>query len=199
MIAPLSGGAAREHGFTLVELMVALFIFGLLSAAGVGLLAYAVRAEAATAERLSAVADLRRAGALLSADLAQAVARPTRDERGAPVGAFSGDGGSMLLVRGGWSNSEGAARPSLQKVEYRINRGRLVRRAWPMLDGSAPGTAAVLLQGVERMRLRFRTEGVWRERWDPVKLDVLPDAAELAVQTAASGEIRQLFLVGAGR
>ena len=49
-----------QAGFTLVELIISLFIFGMLAAAGVGLLTYSTQAQAVTAERLEGVAAERR-------------------------------------------------------------------------------------------------------------------------------------------
>ena len=50
----------RANGFTLVEVMVALMIFGMIASAGVGLLAFSVRAQGATVERLDDVGALAR-------------------------------------------------------------------------------------------------------------------------------------------
>src|SRR5690348_16195565 len=109
-----------RNGFTLVELLVALTIFALLSAAGVTLLSFSVRAQASSDERLERLAEIRRAGALLTSDLAQAAPRISRDETGAVKPALvggSGQGEALLLslVRRGWENYDGSARPSLQK------------------------------------------------------------------------------------
>jgi general secretion pathway protein J len=54
-------GRIKEAGFTLVELMVSLMIFGMLSAAGVALLSFSVRAQEAAESRLGDLAQLRRA------------------------------------------------------------------------------------------------------------------------------------------
>ena len=43
---------SAEHGFTLVEVMIALMIFGMLAAAGVAILTFSVRAQTATGKRL---------------------------------------------------------------------------------------------------------------------------------------------------
>ncbi|HEY1145453.1 MAG TPA: prepilin-type N-terminal cleavage/methylation domain-containing protein, partial [Allosphingosinicella sp.] len=114
-LPPLRAG--RNEGFTLVEMMVALLIFGLISAAGVALLTFSVRAQDMADERLGKLAEVRRAGALLTSDLAQATPRISRDERGAAELAFQGGTGagglvSLALVRRGWANYDGAARSS---------------------------------------------------------------------------------------
>lgn len=194
----------REEGFTLVEMLVSLVIFGLLSAAGVALLSFSVRAQDMADERLEALAAIRRTGALLTGDLAQAAPRIVRDEAGAVRPAFvggDGQGGSLALalVRRGWDNPDGAARPSLQKVEYRLVDDRLERRAYRYLDGAAPMEPVTVLADVRALRLRYRDEdGAWRDRWDPSRITDLPRAVEMVATVGDGGSVRQLFLVGAG-
>lgn len=181
---------------------MALLIFGMLSAAGVSLLSFSVRAQEAAGERLGDLAALRRASALLSADLAQAAPRVHRDESGAARPAFAGgagDGTMLALVRRGWENVDGAARSTLQRVEWRLSADTLERQAYPLVDGAAPLPPAVLLDEVERVRLRYRDEnGEWRERWDPEQPDALPVAVEMVIDRTGGGTVRQLFLTGTG-
>lgn len=193
-----------ESGFTLVEMLVALLIFGLISAAAVSLLTFSVRAQEVAGIRLSGLADLRRASAMLGADLAQAAPRFSRDEAGAVHPAFAGgtgeDGGPALaLVRHGWSNVDRSPRPLLQKVEYRLNGSSLERRSFPQVDGAEASVPLRLIDGVSALRLRYRDPaGAWRDRWDPVDPAALPVAAEAVFVLADGTEVRQLFLVGAG-
>lgn len=196
----MRGARAGTGGFTLVELLVALFIFGILSAAGVALLSFAVRAQGAADRRLDGVADLRRLGAMLSADLAQAAVRPSRGDAGETQRAFEGGARGMRLVRRGWSNTDGANRPSLQKVVYLLGGEGIERRAYRNLDGGAALAPALIAPGVREMRLRYRDRGgLWRDRWDPTRIDALPVAVELTATLPGEGAVRQLFMVGGGR
>jgi general secretion pathway protein J len=194
--------ALHEEGFTLAELLVSLFIFGLLSAAGVALLSFSVRAQEAADSRLGDLADFRRAGALLGGDLAQATERLARDSIGDLRPAFHGAGGerggvALAFVRRGWENMDDTPRASLQRVEYSFADGRLERRVYPRLDGSAPLAPTVVVDGVKRIRFRYRDrEGAWRERWDPTRPTELPRAVELIMESEGSGTTRQLFQTG---
>ncbi len=199
---PLPVPGRSERGFTLAELLVSLFIFGLLSAAGVGLLSFSVRSQEAADARLADLADFRRAGALLAGDLAQAAPRPARDRAGNSRPAFHGVGGeqggvALAFVRRGWENLDETPRASLQRVEYSLADGRLERRVYPRLDGAEPLPATTVVDGVRRIRLRYRDrDGAWRERWDPTKPPALPRAVELVMAARGSGTTRQLFQTG---
>ena len=193
---------SAERGFTLVEVLVALMIFGMIGAAGVAMLSFSVRAQGATRAKLDDVAALNRTVSILSADLAQAVDRPTRDERGTLLPSFAGEPGGaadpmLRMTRGGWANLDGAPRPGMQKVSYRVANGVLERVAYPMLDGAPALPAAALLTGVTDVRARYRYRGAWGDRWDATAAP-LPDAMELVVTRADRRRYRQLFLVGTG-
>lgn len=194
----------KDAGFTLVEMLVALSVFALLSIAGVSLLSFSIDSRARTGQQLDTLAGIARTRSLLSADLAQATPRLWRDESGQRRAAFVGgnDGTALALVRGGWVNEGAAQRSSLQRVVYRLEADRLVRASSPMVDGSPDNPPAVLLTGVTSLRLRFHSGGEWRDSWQPATadapLDTLPDAVEMTVEAAAIPPLRQLFLVGPG-
>lgn len=194
-----SSGRSAEHGFTLLEVMIALLIFSMIAVAGVAILSFSVRAGAVGAKRLDEAAALQRTMSVLSADLAQAANRPTRDAAGVSRPAFTGDVGGVQLVRGGWSNLDGAPRPSLQKVSYRLSGdGALQRVAWPELDGAEPLPAAVLMSDLKDLRFRFRRAGAWSDRWDGLPDQPLPDSAEMTVTRRDGTTFRALFAVGTG-
>ena len=191
----------RAAGFTLVEVMIALMIFGMIAAAGVALLAFSVRAQATTDAVLDDLGDVNRLAAVMTADLAQAQDRPTRDEAGVRLPAFAGAAGAtplLRLVRAGWSNPDAAPRADLQKVEYRLSGTTLERIAYPALDGAAPLAPAALVEGVAQVRLRFRYAGAWSDRWEGTDRAALPQAAELSLIRADGRSYRMMFLVGTG-
>jgi general secretion pathway protein J len=196
-------GAPARNGFTLIEMLIALIIFGMITAAGVTLLTLTVRTQETSERLLDTVSALRRTGALLNADLALAAPRVHRNGDGQPVAAFTGgNGGEALLmafVRRGWED-ENAFRSSLQRVEYRLREGRLERWRYDAVDGAGHAVAMPLLEGVRRVQLRYRDrDGSWRDRWDPTDAARLPTAVEMVSDSEGQGQVRQLFLVGSGR
>ena len=194
---------APRNGFTLIEMLIALVIFALIAGSALLLLRFSVDAEAASRAKTQQIAAVRRFLSVWNADLAQAVPRPARDVSGvagaaleAPVGAP--DGVILRLTRGGWSNFDGAPRPSLQRVEYRWQGGKLARAGYPFLDGARADVAAPLADSSAPPRLRFRTrDGNWQDRWEPQRSAELPVAIELNLPQAGGQVLRVVALVGA--
>jgi len=187
--------ALRDAGFTLVEVLVSVLVFSIISAMSVGLLTTALRTRDAHAAAMEEIAELQRFRAVLREDLGQFVGRPGRDADGVrdptvliadPDGADrfgraepGADGAVEILrfTRRGWANP-GALRPrsTLQRVAYVYDGERLVRRAWPFPD-AAPGTEPaerVLLENAPELVFEFRLGRTWN---DTVRLEAEEDRA----------------------
>ncbi|MEP2102100.1 MAG: type II secretion system minor pseudopilin GspJ [Parasphingorhabdus sp.] len=192
-----------QGGFTLVEMMVALFIFSLLSVAGVALLRGAVNSNEVTDAKLSDMAQMQRLVSLMEADLSQALPRPHRDEDGDRVAAFiseTGTGGRGILSfsRGGQSNINNKPRSNIQRISYKLNDGRLERLQYETTDGGSISEPAELLDGISELELRFRDKrGQWTSNWQTERLNDLPRAVELRFEQN-DRNYRHVFLVGTG-
>lgn len=182
--------------------MVALFIFAILSATGVMLLSGSVGAQGMVQQRLDRLADVQRAASLMTVDFAQALPRISRTRSGTLAPAFFAGGAdrpdpAIQFIRTGRDNPDGLDRSGLQKLEYGLAEGRLVRRAYRQVDGAEPERAAVLLDGVAGIALRFRaSDGQWRTDWRSADPLAMPRAVEMTVARRDSDPIRMLFLVG---
>lgn len=190
--------AAR--GFTLLEVMASLAIFGLIAAAGVGVMGHAVDSQGILRERMDRLGEFQRARALLRTDLSQAAVRLVRradgsSTRDAFIGGRPGDVGPLFaFVRRGHENPGAEPRASLQYVEYRIVDGRLERSARPAVDGAAPAPPQVLVAGITGARVAYLEGGRWNDGW-PGGATSLPQAVELELELEAIGRVRQRFLL----
>lgn len=194
---------SSREGFTLVEVLVAMAVFAMISAAGVMVLTQVMDARFAIKGHAARLADFQRTTAMLKSDVSQMTARRTRSVSGRPFVApvmtgQSADQPLLSFVRAGWSNPEHDARPSLQRVEYRLVEGRLERLTYRHLDGGMPNPPQVLYRGVSDVRvslLQGQSEG-------PGYLSSterpLPDAVRIHMVLDGYGPVEMLIPVTGG-
>jgi len=183
-------------GFTLVELLVAVLVFGLLAATAYGGLSALSSAVDAQRDRSVAFAELQRAVATLDSDLRQLVSRRGRDRQGRLLPVMGGDSRILLGRRAGRMNPADLPRSQLQQFEWRLETDGLVRRTWPEVDSapdSAPSGRTVFGQ-VNAIEFRFRdASGTWQRQWpasNPPRL--LPSAVEYVLETPVFGPVRRV-------
>ena len=192
-----------REGFTLVEVLVSLLIFALIAAAGAAVLGLSIDNRFAIKAASDRTADLQRMRSLLKADLGQAAGRRSRGPTGRPVpqpmnGPAAPGDPVLILTRAGWSNPGGQARPSLQRVEYRLVEEQLQRRVSSHLDGARPGPPQVLYRGVRDLTVAFLKDGQEAPAYIVTAERPLPDAVRIRMTLDGYGAIEQLFLVGGG-
>ena len=123
----------RNNGFTLLELLIALAIFGLLSVMSYSGLRSVMDQHARTEEVADRLAELQKIYLVMQRDIEQIVPRSIRDEYGDQLPALVGDE-FLQFTRGGWSNPLQRPRSSLQRVGYAFEDDELVRYTWQVLD-----------------------------------------------------------------
>ena len=121
-------------GFTLLEMLIALAIFSVVSLTAGSLLFQAVETQNVSAQYGDRMIDLERGVSRLSRDLLQYVPREVRDELGDQTDAMIIAGGSIEFTRQGWPNPAGHSRSDLQRVQYSVDEGALQRHYWTVLD-----------------------------------------------------------------
>jgi general secretion pathway protein J len=176
----------RPHGFTLVELIVAVFITAIVFALGYGAINQAVKNRTAlesTQDRLIAVQGAIRG---ILQDFSQLAPRPVREPLGEGYQpAIFADARSPALVtftRGGWSNPAGVQRSTLQRVRYVFEDGTLRREYWTEVDATLDPKprSRVLLDHVKQVRLRYMDDGrTWRDQWPPMGVTAAPTPRDL--------------------
>jgi general secretion pathway protein J len=195
--------SVSSRGFTLLELLVALAVFAVMSVMAFGGLRAVLNASESTQASASRLAAVQQAFVVIGRDAEQAQRRPVRDEYGdvqpaLRVGSVA-DRRLFELSRAGWSNPAGHARSTLQRVAYRHEDGTLYRLYWPVLDRAQDSAVQerVLLTGVNAVQVRvLDPDGQWQTDWPPVNgSDAAPRALEMVLELEDWGEVRRLFLI----
>lgn len=192
---------ASQRGFTLVELLVSLAIFAVVSMVAYGGLRLLIDNRELVERSADRLGEIQRAFSVLERDLQQAVARGVRDPFGDPRAAMlSEDLAALEWTRAGRPNPLGRTRSELQRVAYRVEDGALIRMGWEVLDQvqDPPLNQEPILERVEEIAVRFyEPESEWTETWPPAgaapETAPLPQAVEIVVVLEDLGEIRRLF------
>ncbi len=199
----------RGAGFTLLELLIALAIFAILSTLAYGSLRSALFNREQSQQRTEELARLQMAFLFISRDLEQVVNRPIRDTWGDTRPALFTPQQTYRLefTRSGWNNPARVRRSTLQRVAYAIEEDELIRHSWWILDRTdeKPTLSQPLLDGVEEFELRFLDDkNKWNKEWPVLNSQQnapappLPVAIEVVLELQEWGRIRRLFRLPTG-
>lgn len=194
------------RGFTLIEILVAVAIFGLLSIAAYTVLDSGMRSREQAELRLSHLAELQRLFYTINTDLNYLVPRRTRNDLGdveaimSGHSDISGEDFSLKFNRGHWRNPAGFRRSHLQHVEYWIEEQQVFRRHRVYLDmaPNSPEIDRMMASQVSAIRIQFQNKDKqWTDEWGQFseQADQLPMAVRIQVTSDLFGEIERYFLV----
>ncbi len=193
----------KHRGFTLLELLVALSVFAMVSVIAYTGLHMVLQGKERTEQHAVKLQKLQSAVLLLERDLLQFTPRSIRDEYGDTQPAIkSADLGDYLLEfsSGGRPSLAGLKRSTLQRVAYGMRDSKLVRFLWPVLDRPSVSEPyeLELIDGVREFNCRYlKADHKWSEQWPPLGASAgdLPLAVEITLELETMGEFRRLFPV----
>lgn len=203
---------AAERGFTLVELLVALFITAIVFAMGYSALSQALTSRKQVADQAERLSTVQQALRVMEQDFELLQPRPVRDllgsgylqplvlntnalgglgsvNAGTAMSVAAQQGLALLsLTRGSWANPAGLPRSELQRVSYVLREDQLVRQYQPELDttGAALFQERELLDKVESLKFRFMDASLkWYDVWPTPLVQRLPPTDQLRARPVA--------------
>ena len=201
----------RARGFTLIEVLVSVFIMAVLAALCYEALDYVRQSRDTTQAAFDRIRAVEMTMHYLVSDFEQLEPRPVRDLLGASeVPALLADQRTtdlVTLTRGGWPNPAGLQRGTLQRVTYRLENGTLVRLYPTVLDATLANQPVrrELLTDVTSIKLRYMdATRSWQELWPPLlatsqtnalPLSTRPLAVEITLETKDLGKVVRLVEV----
>ncbi len=201
----------RQDGFTLIEMLIAMAIFAILSATAYYGLSTILTAQERINDNMDRLNAIQRSMLFLGRDLDQLVNRPIRSEYDAPLPALmagvvvsSVEDTVLELTRTGYPNPLNVTRSRLQRVAYQLKDDNLYRVTWSSLD-RAPDSRAHrtrMLEAVTDIKFRFLNGQTWVNQWPPLNsgtttagnaAGALPRAVEVSLELEDWGRITRLF------
>ena len=191
-------GAKAQRAFTLIELLIALAIFALMSAFAYRGLAVLLESRESLGRDSLKWRNLALFVGRFERDVQAALDRPATGPSGtqlSPVSSLLDLGGAtargLAVTRSGatlYANELAAP----QRVGYRFVDGRVERLAWTAVDSGprAEAAATPVLEDVRSLAFRFLDRAYeWRSDWALPATQGMPLAVEMALELASGEKI----------
>lgn len=191
----------HSRGFTLLEILIALFIFSIVSMIMVSALHTVFTSQSNTARHADALSKLQIVYLLMSRDFEQTMNRPITNAKNIVDPSFVGTTDTVTFTHGGLSNPMNMMqRSTLQRTQYSLNNERLMRSIWPVLDQTQKTLPSnrIILKSVTALRFDYLdAKGQFQNNWPPAdqKEAIFPRAVRVTLTLKNWGTFSQLYLI----
>lgn len=196
----------NKSGFTLIEVIIAMAIFAIVSLLAYTGLHSVISSKSHTEAALDRLQELQMSVLTLTGDLQHLSDRDGHDALGGQLLKVSTQDSSYILAftRNGWRNPARQPRSTLQRAAYKLDEDKLIRIYWTHVDRADDEQVVerTLISNIESLELRFLDEKKqWQTDWpsaDSLASDapsLLPVAVEFTLKMNDWGDIRRLIRV----
>lgn len=196
----------RAQGFTLIEMILAVAIFALISMASFQILSTVTESNSHSEEVIADLHGVERAFFWIERDFLQATKRKVRVDGEAPTdNVFVGgdlimesQDGAVAFTHDGWRNPGMVLpRSEIQSVSYRMFEDNLERSFYNYPDpveGETP-RVQVLLENIIALKFEYFGEEGWGNEWNQPGI---PTAVKVIIETESLGEVERWFKLAGG-
>ena len=192
---------SSQRGFTLLEILVALFVFAIISVLMTGALRSVMMTQEGTEKNAKRLRELQNALLIFSRDVEQTINRPVINPSGKEEASFIGEPRYFVFTHLGFANPTGRlAKSSIERTRYLINEHAFFRETWPVID-AAPTThfnKRQLLAYVSDVRFKYVDKnGRYYYTWPPLlqSNQALPRAVSITFTFPDWGTLSQLYVI----
>ena len=175
-------------GYTLIEILVALAVFAILSSITASAMYHAFDTRARVNVQANQLNEVQLALALMTRDIEQAIDRPIHGDEMRVFPAFVGEPHYLEFSRAGIVNPMGIdARSTMARIAYRCMNKKLIRRSWGSLDTPSRNhyQDRIVLDHLDECKFSYLTHSrqrlsEWRD--DAIQQNQKKEALPIAIQ-----------------
>jgi general secretion pathway protein J len=191
----------KNRGFTLLEILIALFIFTLISLILAGALRGVINSLTGTENKAERLRKLQIALLVMSRDIEETVNRPIINHEGKKDPAFVGTEHGFTFTHTGVANAMStSAHSTLERAGYAWSDNKLYKITWAVLDQAPKSqpSSRILLSNVLEAHFEYADQkGRFYKEW-PLNgegSDPLPRGIRLYLTIAGWGTMTALYLI----
>lgn len=195
-----SQSKSNNQGFTLLELLIAIMLFSLISTASYQLFMSVSVGKEATEATLQQLDEIQRAEMLIEHDLMQIAPRSVKASNGQPEPALKVSSNSISFTKQGKLYWQQPLYSELERVEYHLENQTLIRTFSPLLDRTPNSDTfkQTLLTNVNKLQFKvLDNKNQWNQQWPSVTVTTdksatsttLPAAVEITIHHQIVGSI----------
>lgn len=194
----------KSKGFTLIEILIAIAIFAVLSLAAYQILQGVLRSGEISKSHDEKLIEIQRGMLLIERDFLQMVARKSRlsgvdseNLKAFYVGqrVLDSESEGIEFNRLGWTNPlNQLPRSNILRVGYRVQDKQLQRVyfLYPDVVSKEDAEQQVILNDIETLSFRFWNNG-WVTNWDVA--NTIPTGIEITIVSENYGEFKRVFIL----
>jgi len=179
-----------QSGFTLLEVLIAIVLFAVLTLMTGQLLTASINSNETTKKHQQRFSALLRTVNLLEKDIRQFVPRPLLHSEQV---IEAGQSHLILTTARADDALSACCTPAIQRVRWYLKNGVLYREVWQYPDAVKPTLVMSMLDNVDSFTLRYYAQGAFLEKSDAAT--AMPQAVEFTLDLVDPGPIVRLVLL----